>query len=235
MSTTNPNWEFKTQHDILIACVGTNFGNNPEDKLEEIRSNRAYLGDHIRYTLGLTSTDRVADIGSGCGFVTRAIVPHVAHMWCVDISKDFMEYCRTELSEFSNVSYSYAEYANFVGIDSGCLHACYSTAVFIHFNYYDLIFYLTEVNRVLSVGGKFLFDFLDSDRLDYKKSEVFQRHFTAYRANRAQYIFNILHPLSLRTIEAVAPQVGFEIVRVDFLPGLANNTVILRKVADTVI
>jgi cyclopropane fatty-acyl-phospholipid synthase-like methyltransferase len=233
MPDVNQNWEYKTPHDILIACVGTNFGDKPEDNIETIRVDRGRRGTNIRHILGLRADERVADIGSGCGFVTRAIIPHVAHMWCIDISPDFLEYCRGELAEFSNVSYCLAKYAEFGGIESGSLGACYSTAVFIHFNYYDLIFYLTEVNRVLKMGGRFLFDFLNSDRMNYRKTETFQQHFKRYKANRSQKIFNVLHPMSLRTIECVGPQLGFEVSRVDYLPSHANDSVILRKVAAT--
>jgi ubiquinone/menaquinone biosynthesis C-methylase UbiE len=231
MPEMNENWEYKTPHDILIACVGTNFGDKPEEQIEAIRVDRGRRGTIIRHILGLKPDEHVADIGSGCGFVTRAIIPHVSHMWCIDISSAFLEYCRGELAEFSKVSYCLAKYAEFGGIESNSLAACYSTAVFIHFNYYDLVFYLAEVNRVLKIGGRFLFDFLNSDRLNYRTTETFQRHFSKYKSNRAKKIFNVLHPMSLRTIECVAPQMGFEINRVDFLPGHANDSVVLRKVA----
>ncbi len=231
MPNTNPNWEYRTPHDILIACVGTNFGDKPEENVEAIRVSRAGRGSNIRHILGLKPDERVADIGSGCGFVTRAIIPHVAHMWCIYISSDFLDYCRKELAEFSNVSYCLAKYAEFNAVESGSLQACYSTAVFIHFNYYDLVFYLAEVNRILTMGGRLLFDFLNSDRLSFRRVETFQRHLKTYKSNRSEKIFNCLHPMSLRTIECVSLQMGFQITRVDFLPGHANDTIVLRKIA----
>src|SRR5258708_37602963 len=73
MADTNPEWKYKSEHDLLIACVGVNFGEKPADNLEAIRTDRARTGTAIRRALGLKETDKVADVGSGCGFVTRAI------------------------------------------------------------------------------------------------------------------------------------------------------------------
>ncbi len=228
---TNPSWNYDGDlHRILIACVGLNFGDAPETKLEEIRNDRARTGNVIRHKLALRPSDVVVDIGSGCGFVTRAIVPHVAQMHCVDVSRDFLNYTRSELAEFSNVRYHLIDYASLSSIESGSVDAVYSTAVFIHFNYYDMIFYLKEAHRILNIKGKLLFDFLNSDRLDVNNERTFGEHLFAYRNNRERSIFNVVHPFSLRTLENLLPQIGFRIERVEFLEGKANTTVIVVRI-----
>lgn len=231
MAQVNPNaqWKYSSVHDLLVACVGTNFGEQPEDNIDEIRKDRERVGNALRYALGLKSGDSVADIGSGCGFVTRSIVPHVAHVWCIDISPDFLDYCRQELADFPNVSFCNAGYAAFTGVDASTLDACYSTAVFIHFNYYDYVYYLREINRVLKIGGKFLFDFLNSDSLNIVKQRAFASHLANYGKRRESLVFNVVHPMSLRALENLVPQVGFEVLRVDYLLGSANTRIILRK------
>jgi len=91
------NWQFATDHYILVACVGYNFGPNPEEKLDDIRTSRGGYGDTVAKRLSLTPEDVVLDIGSGCGFVGRTIAPNVKHMHCVDLSPDFIGYCAKEL------------------------------------------------------------------------------------------------------------------------------------------
>lgn len=230
-ANANAQWKYSSVHDLLVACVGTNFGEKPEENIDEIRKDRERVGAALRYALALRASDSVADIGSGCGFVTRSIVPHVAHVWCIDISPDFLNYCRQELAEFSNVSFCNASYATFSGIGDSSLDACYSTAVFIHFNYYDYVYYLREINRVLTSGGKFLFDFLNADSLDIAKQRAFASHLANYSRRRESLIFNVVHPMSLRALENLMPQAGFEILRVDYLSGSANTRIIVRKVA----
>ena len=231
MADPNPEWKYKSAHDLLIACVGVNFGEKPAENLEAIRLDRGRTGTAIRHALGLKATDKVADIGSGCGFVTRAIVPHVAHMWCIDISPDFLAYAKKELAEYPNVSYCKADYADFKDVEAHSLQACYSTAVFIHFNYYDFVYYLKEVNRVLANQGRFFFDFLNADVLDLGH-RTFAEHLAAYKQGREKFIFNVVHPMSLRALENLVPRIGFDMIRVEYLPGSANTKIILRKVRD---
>jgi len=232
MATLNPRWEYQNVHDLLIACVGLNYGERPEENVEAIRRDRALHGRRIRQILELKATDRVADIGSGCGFVAREIVPNIAHLCCVDVSSDFLEYCKTELSSFTNVSYYLVRYGDFSDITSASLSACYSTAVFIHFNYYDFIIHLKECNRILAPGGRLVFDFLNADILEYRQQRAFFSHLSNYKAARETKIFNLVHPMSLRALENLTRQVGFSVSRVDFLPNSANTTILLRKIAD---
>lgn len=232
MPTLNPEWKYSNLHDLLIACVGLNYGASPEENIDKIRQDRGHHGRRIRRILELNANDRIADVGSGCGFVTRELAPHVAQVWCVDISPDFLAYCREELADFSNISYCLAGYGDFDQIASESLSACYATAVFIHFNFYDLIIYLKECSRILRANGRLAFDFLNADNIDYRKHDAFSRHLQGYKQTRESRIFNLVHPISLRALENLVPQLGFSLVRVEYLPRTANTTVLLRKTGD---
>lgn len=225
----NPEWQFASLHDLLIACVGRSFGNAPETKIDDIRANRAKTAESVRSLLWLGSTHTVADIGSGCGFVGRAIAPHVRHLTCIDISPDFLRYCREELSQFNNVSYCLAKYAEFTNVKAGSLDACYATAVCIHFNYYDFCLYFAEVNRVLRNDGHFLFDFLNTELLNVRSSKSFSQHLRGYKRDRERYIFNLMHPVSLSTIESLADQFEFRVSRIQFVRGFPTTIIVLQK------
>ena len=143
----NPNWEFSNVHDLLVACVGNNFGDNPEEHLPEIRASRALLGKRLVSLMEIQKHHIVLDIGSGGGFVTRPVVEKARHVHCVDISKDFLAYCKEELAEFDNVTFHVVEYAAFPDIMDSEVDRVYSTAVFIHFNFYDYVLYFLEISR----------------------------------------------------------------------------------------
>lgn len=225
----NPNWQYEDAHKVLIACVGHNFGPNPEENLDEIRRGRQGRGVKVIQQLQLNASHDVADLGSGCGFVDRPIAPKVKTLTCIDISPSFLNYCKNELSSFTNVAYCLAKYGKFPGIDDASLDAIFSTAVFIHFNYYDFVIYLREIARVLRENGTFLVEILNADVLHMGVEAPFVEHLRNYPSSRETHIFNVLQPFSLTALRNLAPQIGFFVERVEFLNGRAITTVLLRK------
>lgn len=209
--TTNPNWEFKSDHDILVACVGYNFGPEPLKVLEEIRVARGGYGYTVATRMGLTKDDVVVDIGSGCGFVGRTIAPLVRQLHCVDLSLDFLAYCAKELSEFSNAATHLIKYADYSALVGKGVNKIYSTAVWIHFNYYDLYHNLTALHKILEPKGEIYFDYADPEGIKDGDSRIFTEHSTGYMHNRDS-IFNLVQYNGLSAILAVLDATGFELV-----------------------
>ena len=104
--------EMRTAHDMLVTCVGYNFGPNPVERIDEIREQRYRVGKRICTGAGVTSNDVVVDIGSGCGFVTRAACEMAGEVHCVDVSKEFLDFTRDELSCFDNVRFHHIDYGH---------------------------------------------------------------------------------------------------------------------------
>src|SRR5215475_14406400 len=100
---TPSNWEFQNRRKLLYALVGYDFGMEPETRLEDIRKYKAAESKFILDALAPTASDRVLDLGSGFGFVSRNFAPLCERIFCADISREFLAACREELSEFSNV------------------------------------------------------------------------------------------------------------------------------------
>jgi cyclopropane fatty-acyl-phospholipid synthase-like methyltransferase len=226
----NPSWQYDNLRELLIACVGHNFGPEPDLRLDDIRSARGAVGRRIVKSLQLKGTDTVVDLGSGCGFAAREVAPHVAQLFCLDVSKDFLAHCRGELASMPNVTCLEMGYAA-MPLPSAIADAVYATAVFIHFNYYDVILYLREINRVLRDGGRLLFDFLNSDTLVLENEPAFMKHIAGYRGGREKYIFNVMHPASMQSLFNLAPQVGYRVLSSEFVKNSSNTTVVLEKVA----
>ncbi|MEX0875974.1 MAG: class I SAM-dependent methyltransferase [Phycisphaerales bacterium] len=217
--------DMKSVRDILITCIGPNFGPNPEEKLEEIRASRYRHGDKICKVLKITGDDVVVDIGSGCGFVTRAACQIAKEVHCVDISQEFLDFTKVELGEFENTRFHKIGYGKFPDIADGTADKVFSTAVFIHFYYYDFLFNLIEVNRILKKGGLFYTEIVDSDVLKLATMRAIKTHVASYKNNRAGA--RLIQPFSLTALKNLSGQLGFEVVRSTHAADVAE--VMLRK------
>jgi SAM-dependent methyltransferase len=64
-------------------------------KLEDAAARYRYISrEELLWALDLTGFEAVADLGSGTGFYTDTIAPHVAHVYAVDIQEAMHDYYR---------------------------------------------------------------------------------------------------------------------------------------------
>ena len=201
-------WEAETDHSLLIKCVGYNFGPNPETRLNDIREARGGYGWTVAHRMRLSKNDTVLDLGSGCGFVGRTIAPLVRHLHCADLSRSFLGFCERELAAFPNVTCHLISYADLSSLHSLGIGKVYSTAVWIHFNFYDLINYLTALNAILPIGGTVYFDYADPDGIDLETNEAFQAHAAGYRADRSRIVC-LLNYNSREAVKVALDLTGF--------------------------
>ncbi len=205
-------WEFESLHATLVACVGHQFGEQPEKNIDAIRSARGDYGDTVVHRLNLSSDDVVMDIGSGCGFVGRNIAPRVKKLFCVDLSKTFLQYCQHELAQFNNVECHLIDYADFSAVLGKGINKAYSTAVWIHFNFYDIYHYLTALNALLPVGGTVYFDYADPDGIKLGDGANFRAHSAGYRYDRSS-IACCLNYNSRKAVQDALDLTGFKLVK----------------------
>lgn len=207
----NPIWNYANDHALLIACVGYDFGDNPLERLEDIREARGAYGQAVFQRMKMSADDVVLDIGSGCGFTARALAPRVKTIHCADISKDFLAFAARELSPFPNAHTHLIDYANFESLRDAGITKAYSTAVFIHFNIYDLLHYFRALAAIMPVGGKLYFDYNEALSIDPENHSggVFMQHAQGYRWDRAR-IFNLLHPTTLAIVEKMGALAGWK-------------------------
>jgi SAM-dependent methyltransferase len=201
-------WESQTDHNLLVKCVGYDFGPNPEQRLDDIREARGGYGYTVAKRMKLSGDDIVLDIGSGCGFVGRTIAPYVKALYCTDLSSSFLGFCERELAEFPNVKCQLVTYANFTLLHGKGINRVYSTAVWIHFNFYDMYHYLTALNALLPVGGTLYFDYCDAEFLPGPDHPAFKAHAAGYKANRSA-IQTLLQFNSLAAVKKALKMTGF--------------------------
>ncbi len=200
-------WEFNDRKKLLYALVGYDFGPDPESKLDEIRAYKKNEAKFLIDALKPQPTDRILDLGSGCGFVARAFAPLCERVYCVDISGQFLDFCKEELREFPNVEFHQMEFAKLGFLSGQRINKGYSNAVFIHFNFFDIVLYFKQLFEVLEPGGMFVFGMSDTDCLDIVTDRYFGIVLDKYRDCRREP--TLMHWNSATAVCAAAAKIGF--------------------------
>jgi len=213
--------DMNSVRNIMTTCIGPKYGQAPEEFLDEIREHRYRYGKKICRLLKVDQHDVVLDIGSGCGFVTRSACELAKEVHCLDISQDFLDFTANELSGYANTHFHKIDYARFADIGDGHATKAFSTAVFIHFNYYDILFYLIEINRVLQAGGCFFVDIIDADVLTIETMAGIKNNIIKY-TNKDRGDAQLMHPYSLTAFTYLADQLGFKLESVTHFADVAE-------------
>lgn len=202
-------WDSDSRKVLLQRCVGlASLGIEPD--VESIRQSRYALARYIDDTLHLTRDDVVLDLGSGPGHIAAHLAPWVQHVYCADISKDYLAMCAEEVAGL-NVSCHLIPFADLSEFYERNITAIYASAVFLHFNTYDVCLYLEECWKLLSPGGRMWLDYKPASELSIHDAR-FRRHMELYKADRSK-IVRLLHYHYPHLIEGIAQQIGFSTTR----------------------
>ncbi|HWF90688.1 MAG TPA: methyltransferase domain-containing protein [Terriglobales bacterium] len=203
------NWDFVEKRQLLFALVGFDFGKEPETKLDEIREYKRRESAFFLNTLKPNKDDVMVDLGSGCGFIARVMAPLCKQLYCLDISNEFLRFAREELQQFNNVGFHRMSYGDLHYLDDKKITKGYANAVFIHFNFFDVVMYLQEIYRVLAPGGLFMFGLSNTDCLDLRGDRYFSMVMADYVKQRSS-IATLMQWNSSRGVCSAARQIGFE-------------------------
>ena len=202
-------WDTESLDKLLRLYVGKTYGEYPSQCIDKIRAVKQAEAATIICMLPFGSDDVVVDLGPGCGFIAKEIAPLVNTLHCVDISKSFLDYCKVELANLSNVRYHQIEYSNMTMLPVNQITKVYALALFIHFNLYDIYHYLKSIHMILSPSGKLLFNFLDDKTLNIT-DDVWVRHSDRYLSNRSNLFTNVYYNNEYAVIN-IAEQIGFTV------------------------
>ncbi|WP_327053713.1 class I SAM-dependent methyltransferase [Halomicrococcus gelatinilyticus] len=119
------------------------------EKLEDDSRYRYVSREELVGSLDPSDDDVVADLGSGTGFYTDDVAPHVEQLYAVDVQEPMHDQYRKK-GVPENVSLVTANVAE-LPFDDGELDGAFSTMTFHEFAGEDA---LAEVARVLADGGR---------------------------------------------------------------------------------
>lgn len=112
---------------------------------------------------------RVADVGSGTGFLAAGLAPVVAQVSCVDASPRMLEQARENLKAFANVRYLLSD-GERLPLADGSVDAVVAN-MFLH-HAPDPAKALGEMARVLQPGGKLVLTDLDRHSEEWMRVEM---------------------------------------------------------------
>jgi ubiquinone/menaquinone biosynthesis C-methylase UbiE len=218
--TANKHWVGLSKEDfreMLIALIGFRFGTEPETRLPEIREERQLYMEKFLKMAGVGHNDIVLELGSGCGFGTRALALQAKKVIACDISEAYLSYARQELEDLDNIEFHHVESRNLGAIADESIDKVVSTSVFIHFNIYDIYLYFMEFKRILKPKGKVVFDFADTHKLAggfHSKNLVdqFLEHVEFYREDSSN-LPGLVQWNSAKGIKGAAKLAGFRQVK----------------------
>ena len=199
--------------DLLIALIGFRFGTEPETRLEEIREDRQSYAEKFIRMAGVKPGDTVLELGSGCGFGTRAVALQANRVIACDISEAYLSYAQQELEEFDKIEFHHVASRDLSMIPDNSVDKVVSVSVFIHFNIYDIYLYFLEFNRILKDKGKVVFDFADTHALvggirSRSLVDQFLEH-TSYYKQAPSNLPGLVQWNSARGIKGAAKLAGF--------------------------
>lgn len=215
------NWETDNDAHLLELLVGDCYGKNPTEVLEAIRNGKLEMSKYIIAELGLNEKSVVLEIGSGAGFTSKHIAPHVNFLHCYDISESFLKVAKHECAGLKNISFSKG--SNLVlPYKDNYFDAIFSDAVFIHLNLYDIYWYLSEFKRVIKTRGSVLFNVMSTAKLNLEKLTEMAGY---YKDNRNA--LNML--LCWNSIEAIEQMVGHFNFKIKSIKTHTNIEFVLTK------
>jgi len=204
----------KDLRNMLVSLIGYRFGERPEERIDDIRAERAQYARSFLKLAAVDASQAVLDLGSGCGFGTAEIARRARQVWACDISAAYLEFARRECAAFGNIHFRQIEPRDLAALAAGSVDTVISMSVFIHFNLYDMAAYFEEFRRVLKPRGRVAFDFADAHRIfcrfrNHGNDGLFREQARYYRADPSS-LAGLVQWNTARGITHVAGDAGFK-------------------------
>src|SRR5262245_54137142 len=170
---------------MLIALIGNDFGAEPETRIPEIRESRKSYSNYIADQVGVTPSDVMVDLGSGCGFGTYWFAKRARFVHACDITPAYLSFAQRECSDIPNIAFHHIKSGDLSELATDSIDVVCSMSVFIHLNLYDIYWYFQELQRVTKSAARVWIDYADSESLDLAtpntNGKYFLQHAERYR------------------------------------------------------
>ncbi len=206
------------KRDLLIGLIGHDFGPEPQTRIPEIRESRKRFANSIADLAGISQTDVVLDLGSGCGFATYWFAQRAKHVHACDVSSAYLQFASNECKDLENVTFHHIQPRSLAPIPENSVDVVCAMSVFIHFNLYDIYWNFSEISRVTRGGARVWIDIADPESLDLKNINTnggyFLNHANEYK-ERPDSVSGLMQWNSVKTVVKIALNFGFKPVHCD--------------------
>ena len=153
----------------------------------------------------------VIEIGPGAGIMSNWLLPKIEHLYCIDISKSILNYCKEQHTKYDNVSYNLIEKLEFPNLKD--IDFVYSQSVFIHLSILDFYLYFKELYKVLKPNGLIYIDIIDCDVDEFTLQEdEFQRQLQLLKQGYTTGVKTLYHVNSGKVLNRIAKELGYKLV-----------------------
>ena len=212
-SPLSSSWSrFKNERELLISVVGYAYGPEPELRVDDIRRNRQVHAERIMRFLDINKDDVVVDFGSGVGFIAEWIAPRVRKLLCLDVGENHLEYASNHLKKHANIEFHLIDYGDLSSLRGSGVNKFFASAVFIHFNLWDITIHLRKLHGLLPDGGLAYMNIMDSDNLDLLRQPLFNSQLQAYERSRSSTYLVTWNSGS--AVRSIAETIGFSVTQV---------------------
>jgi len=204
---------------MFEMLVGKFFGPDPEKMVDRIKGARKKCAEYVVKAIGLTKSDVVLEIGSGCGYMSALIAPLVDKLYCCDVSKSFLRFAKKECAGISNISFEHVQMYSFRFhfLADRSIDAVFAHNVFIHLSLYDIFWYLKEISRVVKPGGRVWFDIANVETFDLPNNRSFLEMAQHYKGDNIDCWPMLMQWNSPQAIYEIARMFGFRLMGEDLL------------------
>ena len=163
---------------------------------DEIAASAAETRAALEATVGLSSTDKVLEIGCGIGRVGAELAPYVGEWIGCDVSPTMLAHARERLAAQRNVQLVENSGFDLAPIPAETIDVVYCTVVFMHLDEWDRWGYVQEAFRVLRRSGRLYVD--NFNLLSDEGWAVFEAHAAIAPNRRPTHISKASTPQELR-------------------------------------
>ena len=148
-------WETNNEKSKLLSLLYgvdvTQYKTEEElnERLSELREEKTSIIENMivsnileNYDVPLDKCNAV-EIGPGAGIMLDWLAPKINHLSCVDISETILNGCKEQNKQHKNVSYNLIEKLEFPNLKD--IDFVYSQSVFIHLEYFRLLFIFQRI------------------------------------------------------------------------------------------
>lgn len=230
VSPHRQSWENEQDDILFYNLIGLDFGNEPWNRVPEIIASKEKEALYVLNEMGLQHANGLhgLEIGVGMGHQTKVYAARAAKLYACDISDSYLARARKYCADQKQIEFHYMKFGDLSFIPANTLDFAIIHNVMIHLNFYEILLYLRQVHAAMKSGGKFFFDIMDVEKIDFENDSLFKLMNTQVHVapeNRAAIQYN-----SWPAIQKYCALLGFKISDTKIAGGGPGRSIVAIKI-----